>query len=213
MSLRSIVEKIIQYFSEKDKAREEIIRLGREVLRASNDAVNNIIRGNFEAAEEVLRRLDELVKKLLETARPHPELYYSGLINNPVSEYVEAKVLYTLLKQGRYASPEELGVPYLPYLHGLCDAVGELRRLFLDELRMGRFSEASRLLSYMEEIYLELRTVDFPDALIPGIRHKVDVVRRLVEDSKALLLDLENRKVLESEMKKLLEELRSRGRC
>ncbi|MCE4603602.1 MAG: haloacid dehalogenase, partial [Aeropyrum sp.] len=79
----------------------------------------------------------------------------------------------------------------------------ELRRLCLDLVRHAEFEVAWRLLEIMEAIYLELRSLDYPEALIPGVRHKADVARRLVDDTKALLADLESRHRLESSIKKI----------
>ena len=101
-------------------------------------------------------------------------------------------------------TPEELGVGFIPYLQGLGDVVGELRRLALELVRVGRFSDAWMLLEAMEAIYLGLRGLDYPDALAPGIRHKADVARRLVDDTKSMLVDLESRRRLEEAVKRAL---------
>ncbi|RUM48149.1 MAG: haloacid dehalogenase, partial [Hyperthermus sp.] len=33
----------------------------------------------------------------------------------------------------------------------------------------------------------------YPDALMPGVRHKIDVARRLIDDTKSLLLSIKAR--------------------
>ena len=48
----------------------------------------------------------------------------------------------------------------------------------------------------MEAIYLALRSLDLPEALAPGVRHKADVARRLTDDTKAFLIDLSSRERL-----------------
>ena len=45
----------------------------------------------------------------------------------------------------------------------------------------------------MEGVYSELRKLDYPDALTPGLRHKVDVIRRVIEDLRAFIVDMEKR--------------------
>ena len=106
-------------------------------------------------------------------------------------------------------SYRELGVPHIPYLQGLGDAVGELRRYIIDLLREERYEEAREYLEVMETIYQHLKKLNYPEALIPGVRHKVDVARRLLEDTKILYLNTLNsyklRKRLE-ETKHALEE-------
>ncbi len=199
--LREVVAGIDTYLAERDSVREEAIRLSREVIRRSGWAVTAVHKGDLREAEEHLAAAEEAARSLLEKTRPYPELYYSGLVYNAVSEYVEARVFMDLILGRGLPGPGELGVPPVPYLQGLGDVVGELRRLALESVRHGLFETAWRLLGMMEAIYLELRGLDYPDALAPGVRRKADAARRLVDDTKAMLVDIENRY-------KLMEELR-----
>jgi translin len=199
--LRAIVAGVDSYLAERDSVREEAIRLSREVIRYSGWAVTAVHKGDLEEARGHLARAEEAARALLEKTSRYPELHYSGLVYNAVSEYVEAKLFMSLILGGGLPGPEDLGVPPVPYLQGLGDVVGELRRLALESVRHGRFDIAWRLLEMMEAIYLELRGLDYPDALAPGLRRKADVARRLVDDTKAMLVDIENRF-------KLMEELR-----
>ena len=48
----------------------------------------------------------------------------------------------------------------------------------------------------MEALYNELRSLEYPDALMPGVRHKIDVARRLIDDTKALLIEVKGRRSL-----------------
>ena len=200
--LRAIVGAIDSYLSERDKVREEAIRLSRDVIRYSGWAVTAVHKGDLAEAGEHLARAEEAARLLLEKTRGYPELYYSGLVYNAISEYVEAKVFMSLILGEGLPGPEELGVQPIPYLQGLGDVVGELRRLALESVRHGRFDRAWSLLSMMESIYLELRGLDYPEALAPGIRRKADMARRLVDDTKAMLVDIENRYKLLEELKR-----------
>ncbi len=97
-------------------------------------------------------------------------------------------ILYHLIKFNRYPTPpEELGGIYdiPPYVLGLGDVVGELRRIVLDMLRLGRASDAEALFKRMEEIYESLSLLIIPNALAPGLRPKVDVARKLVESTRS----------------------------
>ena len=70
---------------------------------------------------------------------------------------------------------------YVPYLGGLGEAAGELRRRVLDILRHDRITEAEGLLEAMDEIYGLLVTIDFPDALTNNLRRITDMVRGVTE--------------------------------
>ncbi|MEN6408350.1 MAG: haloacid dehalogenase, partial [Anaerolineaceae bacterium] len=63
----------------------------------------------------------------------------------------------------------------------LAEVTGELRRRCLDILRQGYSSEAERLLRCMDDIYGELVTLDYPDAITNGLRRQTDLVRGIVE--------------------------------
>ncbi len=203
--LRSIVESINKYLEERDQVREKAIRLSREIVRQSGWSVTSVHKGDMEAAWRFLGEAERLTRELLSILEPYPDLYYSGLVYNAVSEYIEARLLLDLLEGRGLRSPEELGVPPVPYLQGLGDLVGELRRLALELIRRGMYREAWGMVEAMEAIYLELRGLDYPEALAPGVRHKADVARRLVDDTKAFLLDMESRASLTSLLKENLE--------
>lgn len=84
--------------------------------------------------------------------------------------------------------PEEVGIPYEPYLLGLADAMGELRRAVLDFLRKGELKSAEELFSLMEGVYEFLVEFDYPDAVLPGMKRKQDVVRGLIERTRGELI-------------------------
>ncbi|MDQ3855447.1 MAG: hypothetical protein M3281_03530 [Chloroflexota bacterium] len=75
----------------------------------------------------------------------------------------------------------DVGVDVAPYLNGLGEAVGELRRRALDIIRHGEAEEAEYLLEAMEEIYNLLITVDYPDAVTGGLRRTTDQFRAVLE--------------------------------
>ncbi len=205
--IKDVVEDSKAYLDERDTLREEAIKLSRRIIKTSGWAITEVHKGNLRGALEYLRECEEKTRMLLEMLRNYPDLLYTGLVYNSVSEYVEAKLFLEIIRGEPLPSPQDLGVPIVPYLQGLGDVVGELKRLALELVRREEYEYAWKLLSISEAIYLELRGLDYPDALLPGIRHKADVARRIVDDLKAMLIDLTNRKRLAD----LLEEAYSRS--
>jgi len=101
--------------------------------------------------------------------------------------------------------PDELDVEYATYLNGLAEVTGELRRHCMDILRQGYSDEAERLLACMDDIYDVLVTLDYPDAITNGLRRQTDVVRGIVERTRAdLTLSLR-----EQDLKAAMDELRT----
>ena len=194
--LGEIIKGIDGYLMERDSVREGAIKLTREIIRYSGWCVTAIHRGVMDEAQASLREAEDRVRRLQEALKPYPELYYSGLVYNALAEYVEAKLLLELVSGGEIQGPRELDVPPIPYLQGLGDLVGELRRLVLEYIRRGEYESAWSMFRVMEAIYLELRSLDYPDSLMPGVRHKADVARRLVDDTRAFIIDMESRRNL-----------------
>jgi len=203
--LRSIIDEADKYLSERDAVRERAIKASRDVIRYSGWTITAIHKGDIGEAEKNLEIADERAQKLIGLVKPYPELYYSGMVYNALSEYVEAKVFMAILKQEELPGFRDLGVPPIPYLQGLGDVVGELRRYIFELVRKGVIDDSWRLLSLMEAIYVELRRLDYPEALAPGVRHKADMARRLIDDTKSFLVDIESRVRLEGMLKKLFK--------
>ena len=89
-----------------------------------------------------------------------------------------------MIRNEALLTPEELGVVNSTYLNGLAEVVGEMRRRILDILRNGYSKEAERLLSFMDEIYSVLVTMDYPDAITSGLRRQTDIARSIIEKTR-----------------------------
>jgi len=199
-ALEESLKKIREHLDSIDNAREDAIKLSREVIRLSSQAVSSIVSGDIEEAQKILEELEVKKSAFYEIVRQYGELLYSGITNNTLSEYVEAKIVSNLVIEGRIPSQDELEVPPTPYLQGLGDSIGELRRITLERIRAGEIDSAWKILELMEEILTRIQTINYPDPLVPGFRHKVDVARRLIDDTKVLLIDITSRYALEKKL-------------
>ncbi len=205
------VDRVDKVLDEKDKVREQAIKMSRDIIRVSSDIVTLVHSGNTEGAAQLVNKLKDIVVGFSKLVEPHSELRHSGFVNNALAEYVEAMMFFNFVVKGRVPTLEELGVHYVPYLLGLCDFVGELRRHVMDLVRVGSFDRAFEILELMEGIYEILRKLDYPDALVPGLRHKVDVMRRLIDDIKMFLVDLKSRRELSEAIREALQDLARLG--
>lgn len=145
----------------------------------------------------------------MEEARAeHPDIYYAGFIQDAQKEYAEANATLALLAGEPLPEPEALGVEYAPYLHGLGEAVGELRRYLLDTIRRGDMRRCEDLLAAMDEIYGVLVTMDFPDAMTGGLRRTTDNVRGILERTRGDVTLALRQAELEKAQAALVEQLR-----
>ena len=190
---RSIIARIDSILSAREELRDNLIKAGRDIIKLSGWAINALHRGSLEEARRYVEDMEAKTREFIGLARRDSSLWHSGFVNNVLSEYVEARAFYDIVVRGVVPGPEELGVGEVAYLQGIGDTLGELRRLALDFMRVGQLDKAEKLLDIMETLYYELRSLEYPDALMPGVRHKVDVARRLIDDTKALLLTVKAR--------------------
>ena len=93
-------------------------------------------------------------------------------------------------------SPDTLGVEPAAYLNGIAEAASESRRYVLDRLRIGDMDRAEAALRIMDDIYYELVTFDFPDAITGGLRRTTDALRAVLERTRGdLTLTLAQRRL------------------
>src|SRR6185437_16221205 len=93
----------------------------------------------------------------------------------------EAATFLALARNEPLPLASELSIGWAPYLNGLGEAVGELRRYVLDQLRRGNIGNCEALLQHMDDIYALLTSVDFPDAITQGLRRTTDTARSILE--------------------------------
>ncbi len=199
MSLSEIMEDIRKVLDEKDLLREEALKITREIVRLSGDSIKALHRGEIKLAQGRIEKAKEKIKGLNEKLQAHPDLYFTGYVQNAHQEFVEAVLFYSYITDSEFPSPKELGVPEANYLLGIGDFIGELRRHFLLLLIDGRIEEAQEVYETMNRIYEELMTLEYPKGLV-NIRQKQDQARYIVERT---LEDLTRAKLTKSLEEKL----------
>lgn len=189
--LREESSKIDEVLSFRDSVREELIKIGREVIRNSGYVITYIHSGKWGEAEENLRSLRESYIKLRETLSKHPCYEFSNMVIDYLSEYAEAEIFYNLIKNRKLVTARELGIDYVPYVLGLLDVIGELKRFILTLLSSEKLTpEVNEFFNLTEIIYEYLQHLDYPDAILPNARRKIDVARGIIESLRYLLIEI-----------------------
>ena len=179
--LRDVAEGARSRFLSTHGAREQALRLARDMISNSANSIRATHRGDFDRAKSLLDKVSTLASEIEDALEAHPNLYYAGYVEDAQKEYTEASATLALVRGTRLPGPEDLGVGPAPYLNGLAETVGELRRFILDSLRRDDFNRCEELLDIMDEIYTALVTMDFPDAVTRGLRRSTDMVRGILE--------------------------------
>lgn len=180
-NLDQIGDEIRQHLEAKNAVRDRALQQSRSLIRYCSKAIRAVHRDEFDAAESLLVDAHQLVETLQLEMEPYPDLYHAGYTQSALKEYAEANITLKLIGGKELPSPQDLGIDYVPWLNGLAESAGELRRRILDILRHDSLAEAERLLDVMDEIYGLLVTMDFPDALTHNLRRTTDMVRGVTE--------------------------------
>ena len=104
---------------------------------------------------------------------------------------------------------QTLSISWAPYLNGLGETVGELRRYVLDQLRRGNIDQCEVFLRHMDDIYALLTLVDFPDAITLGLRRTTDTARSILEKTRGDLTMAVSQAQLQQRMLALQQELQN----
>lgn len=179
-----MLERMRKHFDAQEGLRERALDASRRVIRASARAIAAMHRRDKVTERKMLKEARDGLAELKRDLKSEPVWMNSGIVLSAQQEYCEAVLLEGLLKRGKLSTPDELKIPYQPYLAGLADVAGELRRHALDLIRENKVPEAERTLKTMEEIHELLMSFDYPDAILPGMRHKQDMVRGVLEKTR-----------------------------
>lgn len=184
-SLEGILKSIWQKLDRKEKIRERVLPLARQLIRESATLIKNAHRKEWDEAQKRGENLIRAIADLKRTLAEAPDLWFAGFVQDALKEVAEACIVYALLVGQPVPSPEELGIDDAPYLNGLLEAMGELRRAALDALRSGNLEVAERFLSVMDEVYFAAMTFDQADAVTQGARRRTDNLRVILERTRS----------------------------
>jgi len=205
--LESVGQKAIEYLGLKHAARERALPKSRAAIRFCANSIRATHRQEFQSAQELLAQASALLKEMELGLQDHKDIFYAGFVQDAQKEYAEAAT-FAALTQGR-SLPEvsELSIGWAPYLNGLGEMVGELRRYVLDQLRRGNLDECEVFLQHMDDVYALLTTVDYPDAITLGLRRTTDTARSILEKTRGDLTVAVSQAQLQQRMLALQQEL------
>ncbi len=185
-----------------NKVREETHESMRRATSLSKQAILLLHQKRLDDSEKMLASAREIITNLQKQADDCPEIIYGGMFSAALQEYSEANILLILVKEGRFVTPAEIKVPPVDYVLGLADVIGEYRRLALDNLRDGEVERGVQCLEIMDQVFIQLLALDEAYMLVPGLRHKSDIARRIIETTRGDITVEVRRKSLEDYLKK-----------
>ena len=200
-SLETVIQEVKNELTQKNKIREETHESMRKATSLSKQAILLIHQKKYVDAEKFVENAKEKISGLQNLAKDYPEIVYGGMFSAALQEYSEARIFLTLVKESRFVKPAEINVPSVDYVLGLADVIGEYRRLALDNLREGEVKKGEECLEIMDQVFIQLLALDEAYMLVPGLRHKSDIARRIIETTRGDITLEIRRKSLEDHLK------------
>ncbi len=201
------LKQIQQQLTSFDEVREKVLEASRIATRLSDWSIIQMHRNEMDRAARSLKEAKKSLSQIIALLRKNPELKQSGSVLVANQEYAEAMLLYGLLRDRKVASLKEVGVEPIPYILGVLDLIGELRRLTLNQLRKGKTRDAEKTLRTMEELYENVLTLDHT-AIVPTFRVKADAGRRIIESTRGDVITEVRRMSLEKAIRSLHDEVK-----
>lgn len=177
------IKEIEKTLMKKEMGMDSVLSKNRIIIRACSNSIKAMHAKKIKEAKEYLKEAE----KGLEDIRKY-QTAFPAQLNHVLQEYAEARIVLSAVEKGKIPSFRELGIGEIPYLNGLLDAVGELKREMYESLRYGKKKKAEKYFSMMEAIYDELLPLRFSNSVLPEFRRKQDVARIQIEQARGELL-------------------------
>ncbi len=160
-------------------------------------------RGEMEAAEQAIREGGESLAGFRRTLEEQPSLVMAPFVMDAEKEQVEAWVTLCLAAGRDLPTHEELQCPAAAFLNGLAEGIMEIRRHVVDLVRQGNTERAEAILDRMDDAYAMLVLFDYPDAILLGLKRRLDTVRGVIEKTRYDITTAMRQDQLERAMRQL----------
>lgn len=206
-NLDTIGREAMEHLALKNAARERALPKSRATIRLCANSIRAAHRQEFQTANNLLSQAANTLAEMVNDLRDHQDIFYAGFVQDAQKEFAEANTFTALIQHRPLPDATQLGIGWAAYLNGLAEAVGELRRYLLDQLRRGNIENCEVFLGYMDDIYALLTTIDFPDAITAGLRRTTDSTRGILEKTRGDLTIAMEQAQLQRTMLALQQEL------
>lgn len=162
-----------------ESSREKLIKENREIIAYCSKAIILLHSNNINDATNLINNAFNLIKDLREFVISDLDRY----LWPAEQEYFEACILKENDEKKPFISNHiDLDVSLNAYLTGLLDCIGEIKRMIYDNLRRNDFDTSLSLFTIMQSFYDYIYPFSFYDNIISGVRKKLDVGKRIIED-------------------------------
>jgi translin len=202
-NLTQILDMMRTHLEDKDSARELALDGSRKIIRLCADSTKEMHRAEWQKAEGHLAEGRQVLSEIGARLQAHPDVLYGGFVQDAQKEYAEACIALAVIRNEPVPGPVDLGVSEAPYLNGMAEAIGEIRRRVVDLLREGDVDQCTALLETMSDFYAAIVSFDYPDAVLMGLRRRTDIARSIIEKTRYDLTTAVRQEKLEKSLRRV----------
>ena len=179
------------HLKQVESSREKLIKENREIISFCSKAIILLHSNNLKDATDMISKALDLIRDLRKFVISDLDRY----LWPAEQEYVEAYILREIVeKKPSISSHIDLDVSLNAYLMGLLDCIGEIKRMIYDNLRRNDFETSLSLFAIMQSFYDSIYPFSFYDNILSGVRKKLDVGKRIIEDVRITITEEQRRK-------------------
>jgi translin len=179
------------HLKQVESSREKLIKENREIISFCSKAIILLHSNNLKDATDMISRALDLIRDLRKFVISDLDRY----LWPAEQEYVEACILKEIVeKKPSISSHIDLDVSLNAYIMGLLDCIGEIKRMIYDNLRRNDFETSLSLFAIMQSFYDSIYPFSFYDNILSGVRKKLDVGKRIIEDVRITITEEQRRK-------------------
>lgn len=180
------IENIRRKLHEKYELKEKLYLKIREAQRLCGEAISLIQQEKISEAKEKIMLTEKMIK---DEIKNEISLFddLNEAYNVMLQEYVEAKALISIEEENIIPKIDELEVTEKAYILGLADLMGELKRKAISDLINNDINRAKERMKMINQIFQSLEILEYPRSLIPGLRKKLDDMRKTIEDLERIM--------------------------
>ncbi|MEM1549218.1 MAG: hypothetical protein QXO74_03210 [Candidatus Methanomethylicia archaeon] len=180
------IENIRKKLYEKYETKEKFYLKIKEAQRFCGEAISLVQQNKMREANERISLAEGIIKEIMEGITNYMD-DLSEVYNTMLQEYVEAKALIDLEERGEIPKMDYLKVTERAYILGLADLMGELKRKAISNLINAEIENAKEKMKIINQIFQSLEVLEYPRSLVPGLRKKLDDMRKSIEDLEKII--------------------------
>ncbi|OIO45718.1 MAG: hypothetical protein AUJ28_03740 [Parcubacteria group bacterium CG1_02_37_51] len=158
---KSFLNKIASQLKLFQRERGNIIKLSRDILQASKEAIFATHRLDYKSAQQNIIKAETVIKDLKKNYDKSNRLQFEGSYLAAMEEYVEAKYFLAIMKNEKLDLLKSGNISPEGYINGLADITGELVRQAVLQSTTGNFKNLQNyrnltddLIGFMMNLYL-----------------------------------------------------------